>query len=427
MARLSRGLRDYARTVTYRIAGLPIAAGQLFRSRREASPAGIVRSAYARLYWHPRDGADLAALLLALLLWPFALVGLEIAFLARNGKSIARSARRSRFRQLLDQTRLYFTSGVLPPWYYVFELHRRPIDAFARDFIYRWESKGGVMALLKEGVREPVSILTDKVQFAAQCEAADIATVPVLAVLRRGRMEQRGALDRDLFVKPVTGRGGKGAERWDLRDGLYRGGQGDIFTRGDLIAQLERRSLSEPLLVQPRLEGHPALAPLSNGALTTVRVLTCLDERREPELVGAAMRMAIGRNHTVDNLHAGGIAAAVDFASGTLGRASDLGTDCRLGWMDSHPVSGARIAGTKVPSWSAIKALAMAAHRVFADRILIGWDIAPTAEGPVVIEANGAPDLDIMQRFIRHGLMAARLGILLAYHLSQLDFDQLPM
>ena len=41
------------------------------------------------------------------------------------------------------------------------------------------------------------------------------------------------------------------------------------------------------------------------------------------------MRMAIDGNHVVDNLHAGGIAAAVDLDAGTLGPASDLGADVR--------------------------------------------------------------------------------------------------
>jgi hypothetical protein len=39
-------------------------------------------------------------------------------------------------------------------------------------------------------------------------------------------------------------------------------------------------------MVQPRIANHPALDALNNGALSTVRILTCLDERGEPELVG---------------------------------------------------------------------------------------------------------------------------------------------
>jgi hypothetical protein len=52
--------------------------------------------------------------------------------------------------------------------------------------------------------------------------------------------------------------------------------------------------------------------------LPTVRVVTCLDERGGPELIGAVFRMSVGKNVTVDNLHAGGIAAQVALDSGRL-------------------------------------------------------------------------------------------------------------
>jgi hypothetical protein len=425
---LRQRVKDFGRGVTYQMAGLPIAVRATFE-QASAAPDAVIRRAYARRYWKPRTPTELAQLALAILASPFALVGLEAVFTARNGGEVARRSHRPIHRQLFDQLRLYFAAGVLPPWYYIFELHRHPGGGFARDFIYRWESKGGVMRLLKEGPREPRSILNDKVVFAQFCERHRIRTAPVLAVADEGRVElsaEAGKLDQDLFVKPVCGRGGKGAERWDFADGRYRNPAGEELSRDELFGRLEERSGSRPLLVQPRLRNHPALEALNNGALSTVRVLTCLNELGEPELVGAAMRMAIGSNHVVDNLHSGGIASAVDIESGRLGRASNLGADARLGWMDRHPSTGALITGFELPMWDEVREFAVRVHDAFADRVIVGWDIAITADGPVLVEGNGAPDLDIMQRFVRHGLMAARLGALLAFHVSQTGLDSLP-
>ena len=56
------------------------------------------------------------------------------------------------------------------------------------------------------------------------------------------------------------------------------------------------------------------------------------------------MRMAVGKNHVVDNLHAGGICAGVDLVTGELGPASNLGSDVRLGWIERHPDSAPRSA-----------------------------------------------------------------------------------
>jgi hypothetical protein len=421
-------LRDFGRAVTYQIGGLPIAV-RAGLNRHPATPEAVVRRAYARQFWHPHTLSEIGALCVALLIWPFALAGMGVAFLFKNGRIVAERSNRSVPRQMLDQLRLYAAAGVLPPWYYIFELHRRPLKSHARGFIYRWESKAGVMRLLKEGGRQPLSAVNDKAEFFEHCQAHQVAAAPVLAVIREGTIEQHAhpaELDTDLFVKPVCGRGGKGAERWD-RTGAdrYQNSQGEELGREELFARLQRRSLKTPLLVQTRLRNHPALAPLNNDALSTVRVLTCLNEAGEPEVVGAALRMAIGGNHVVDNLHAGGIAAAVDIESGRLGSASNLGADCGLGWIERHPDSKAPVTGVALPMWDEVQSLAIRAHKAFADRVLVGWDIAITPDGPVVVEANGAPDLDIMQRFVRHGLMAARLGILLAFHVSQLGADGL--
>jgi hypothetical protein len=278
------------------------------------------------------------------------------------------------------------------------------------------------MRMLKEG-DAPRSELTDKVQFAAHCAVHNIPTAKVLAVVRNGieLLAPSHDLETDLFIKPVSGKGGKGAQRWDFVAGAYQSPRGERLTTDALCERLRKRSFKRPLLVQRRLQNHAALARLNNGALSTVRVLTCLDEHGEPEIIGAAMRMAIGSNRAVDNLHAGGIAAAVDVNTGVLGLASNLGADARLGWIDRHPDTGATIAGAQLPMWGEVRAFAIRAHRAFADRVIVGWDIAITPDGPVLVEGNGAPDLDIMQRFVRHGLMAARLGALLAFHLSRLQ------
>ena len=61
----------------------------------------------------------------------------------------------------------------------------------------------------------------------------------------------------------------------------------------------------------------------------------------------------------------------------------------------------------------------MAAHRKFNDRVVIGWDIAVLEDGPILIEGNGNPDLDILQRFMRVGLREHRFAEMLAHHLRE--------
>ena len=126
----------------------------------------------------------------------------------------------------------------------------------------------------------------------------------------------------------------------------------------------------------------------------------------------------MGSNRTVDNIHAGGLACGVALAGGVLGMASDLGSDARLGWHSHHPTTGARIEGTRLPCWEGVAALAVRAHEAFADRVLIGWDIAITEGGPILIEGNRGPDMDLMQRFMELGFCHEnRFTELIAHHL----------
>ena len=418
---LRRFVRSHGTKVIYRVAGLPIAIRAL-RHPPSGSPGKLVRSAYRSRYWTPASVGDLAELLFGLLAAPILVIGMMIWFTARNGQVIRKTAKRSIIAQLGDQIWLYVKAGVLPPWYYVYELHRHPVKRAARSFIQRCECKDGVPALLRH-LCPPASELTDKAEFARWCEARSVPTIPVLAVVRHDGVDGLRSLDQlagDLFVKPVDGKGGRGAQRWDyVGAGRHRSSDGkELDTIGMLFA-IAAESWSGPRIIQPRVFNHSDLEPLNNGALATVRALTCLDESGDPELLGAVLRMAMGENRVVDNLHAGGIATAVDLETGRLGLASNLGMDSSIGWIDRHPTSDARIAGVRLPHWDQFRAFTERAHRAFSDRVLIGWDVAITPDGLILVEGNGTPDLDIMQRAYRRGWMTDRLGQLLSHHVVQ--------
>ena len=73
----------------------------------------------------------------------------------------------------------------------------------------------------------------------------------------------------------------------------------------------------------------------------------------------------------------------------------------------------ARLAGPAEPSVSdAPRLLHMTPHPSSYQYAL------PPSDGPCIIEANGAPDLDIIQRTMRAPLGTGELGRLMAYHLE---------
>ena len=398
-----------AERLVYRIAALPLAVSLLFRD-----PSDPLQSAVAWRYWHPADVGEWLELVAGLIAWPIALVLGSLWYTARNGRIIRRRYGRGIAAQVGDQFRFYFSAGVLAPWYYIFALHEDG-EKRAGTYIQRFETKPALFPLLK---RHKGSPLNDKRRFAEYCAANGICCVQSIAH-RDGRTLPPALPDHDLFVKPTKGRGGTGAERWDrIAPDTFAAADGKRLSSEALLARLAKRSRDTPLVLQRRLRPHPKLTEITTGALPTVRVVTCLDEHGDPEVVAAMFRSSIGRNVTVDNMHAGGMGTLVDIATGTLGRASNLGGDSRLGWFSVHPDTGAPIEGRVLPLWPDAKALAAAAHRHFKDRVVVGWDIAILADGPIIVEGNGNPDLDILQRFMPLGFRKHRFGRLLAHHVG---------
>ena len=408
--------------ISYWVSGLPVALRNA--SVRHPDALGELRRAYAALYWSSDPTVRQMRWKAILMFVPVLLQDIK-TFTSRNGRRTKQRYGRSIIGQCTDQLRVYFKHGILPRWYYIFSLYEPGGLARARYFLNRFETKPALFLLLNRGA---ASQLDDKVAFAAHCVAHGIAHVPILAAASDGRVDgDSSALPRDdLFIKPIQARGGAGAERWTWvadEDG-YRGPGGETLSGDDLLARLKKESVETPRLVQPRATNHPDIADLSNGALTTLRVLSCLDEQRRPEIIGAVFRMAVGKNHTVDNFHAGGIAASVDLATGVLGRASNLGHKVKKGWLSRHPDTGGQIEGRTLPLWEQVKTLVEQAHLAF-DQIVIGWDIAILAEGASLVEGNSGPDVDIMQRLIKRGLGQGRFVDHLVYHLRNRQQDGL--
>jgi len=382
----------------------------------------VIRDNYRRVVWRRAVWYQRLALWLALPTWPVwsVLAALRFSFLL--GARVKDESGKGSARQFAEQVVLAWHHLIPPSAYYIFELYRDEHRRRADEYLLRSETKGGAFFLLRPRDFDPNRRrpFRDKATFAAECTAIGLRAAPVLARFTKGRVKTRSVETLppiDLFVKLAEGKGGRGAECWRHADGRWRRGRLALDEAG-LMAHLADHSRVGDLVLQPRLVNHPDLGDINLDALSTLRLVTALDEQERPELIAAVFRMPSRADSPVDNFHAGGIAAPVDVATGSLGAASDMGLKPTTRWHAVHPVTGGRIAGRVLPFWPEAQALVTEAHAKLGDRVVIGWDVAILPDGPAIIEANGLPDQDILQRIHKTPLGEARLGQLLAHHLT---------
>ncbi|MBX7146085.1 MAG: hypothetical protein K1X44_02115 [Alphaproteobacteria bacterium] len=398
-----------------------------FFLRQNGSSAYFIHRFQSRELWRRKRWFARLVLCIKQILAPF--IGLIIICLSiyRNGWIVKKRVGKSLTRQFLDQVPLALTYPFLPRWYYIFELYEDRKYRLWKDYLYRFETKRGIYSYLKRIYQtKPRVHLKNKIKFNEICHRNNLAHIPIFASFLQGQyinLNNNSSVELlpscDLFFKPTLGRGGYGIERWDyVGEGKYSNNS-KVLPAAELIDQFRILSHIKPFFVQPRIKVHQELEDLANGALSTIRVVSIEDEHGNYEITHAIFRMAVGNNHTVDNFHAGGIAAAVNIETGTLGLASDIGLNRNSRWHEIHPTTHAKILGRQLPLWKETCELVKQAHSHFGVRLIIGWDIAICSNKPVIVEGNGRPDLDIIQRIGQRPAGNERLGQLLVYHLKR--------
>ncbi len=150
---------------------------------------------------------------------------------------------------------------------------------------------------------------------------------------------------------------------------------------------IANRLFLEELVIQH--EGMNALCPAS---VNTIRMMT-FNDHGNPRLLWMGLRIGNGVN-AVDNFHAQGLAASIDMETGKLvGNAQDK--DLRE--FTHHPTTGTQIDGFRIPCFEEAKELALKAAAKSDKILVVGWDVAISENGPVIIEGNRRPGFDMVQ------------------------------
>ena len=183
-----------------------------------------------------------------------------------------------------------------------------------------------------------------------------------------------------VFAKPSGSFGGQGIERIE---------SASVADAAELHARLAGGGVC---LIEEAITQHPAMATLSPNAIATLRMCTVLVDG-EPRHIYTIVRMGVG-DSAVDNATSGGIYTWVD-PDGTL-RYPAFSDKTGFTYTE-HPTTGLAFDGYRIPYYAEAMEFVKQAALVMPSVGYVGWDVAITSDGPIMVEGNTIPGYDMPQ------------------------------
>jgi len=208
-----------------------------------------------------------------------------------------------------------------------------------------------------------------------------------------------------MFGKPTDSLQSLGSASFDGLDaetGMLTTVDGRAVLLDEFIADVTTHYAGGYLL-QKRLSPHAAIRAICGDRLATVRIVT-INPKSGPQILRACWKIPAGPNAADNFWRPGNLLGTIDLETGRIGRVVS-GVGLKQSERLTHPDTGSVIEGFELPVWAEAKALALDAMKVFQQMGMIGWDIALTDNGPVIVEPNWTPDLALPQIADRRGVL----------------------
>jgi len=177
--------------------------------------------------------------------------------------------------------------------------------------------------------------------------------------------------DRVIY-KPVGNAQGQGIQ---ILDGIH-----DVKKLFEII-----NDLNESAIVEEWIQQHPDMSRIYPDAINCLRIITAHSNGKTMFLAGG---VTWGNGKQIANASASGFVSPVDFETGILQKP---GADFYGHVYKMHPLTGESIVGIKLPFWKETIAMLEKAAAKIPQIGYVGWDVAITPDGPIIIEGNTTP------------------------------------
>jgi hypothetical protein len=175
-----------------------------------------------------------------------------------------------------------------------------------------------------------------------------------------------------LIVKPIDGDGGKGVDKIIIESHT---------NIEDLYSTLLLRKQN---LVEEYINQNKKISELYPDAVNTLRLYTFYDGK-DSYVINSVFKL--GNGGVTDNFSSGSMYTFLDENGVVIIPAIDRNDN----YFDVHPLTKKAIVGFKVPFYKEACELVKKSAKIIPDVKYVGWDVAITNDGAVIIEGNCYP------------------------------------
>ena len=208
------------------------------------------------------------------------------------------------------------------------------------------------------------------------------------STMTRGDFEEFCKGLDSFFYKPEDGDSGVGIKKYYLKDSNL----------DDLFNTIKN---SKAGVLEETIKQHPEMTKLNPDAVSTIRFMV-FKTSNGAKILFSSIRTSITKGSVVDNAGAGGCFANIDISKGEIWKnaysecvafkhfTEDMKPLIGKDGIEKHPLTGTKFIGFKIPYYNEAKdmVLEMANNIDFYNRRLLGFDIAISSNGPLIVEVN---------------------------------------
>lgn len=161
----------------------------------------------------------------------------------------------------------------------------------------------------------------------------------------------------------------------------------------DELDEIFRVVRSSCFVFQEEVLQHKALSKINPFCVNSLRIESFTNKDNISRVFSGILRLGFSNSY-VDNTSMGGAFVGIDFQKGVLKRLalSDF-SNGRARTYAEHPYSKVSFEGYPIPYFKEMMELVIKASQLVPQVKVVGWDIAITPVGPMIIEGNRAPYL----------------------------------